>query len=71
MGGRLEIPKHGGRARQAQPLPSRASDSPSLKVGDPRDPDPFIGPMPRRDQRQRVRDSIEIARRIRTGTVTI
>jgi acyl-CoA reductase-like NAD-dependent aldehyde dehydrogenase len=32
----------------------------SLKVGDPRDPDTFIGPMIRRDQQQRVRDYIEI-----------
>ncbi|WP_424887113.1 aldehyde dehydrogenase [Streptomyces sp. XH2] len=31
----------------------------SLKVGDPRDPDTFIGPMIRRDQQQRVRDYIE------------
>ncbi|GHC44162.1 aldehyde dehydrogenase [Streptomyces cinnamoneus] len=32
----------------------------SLKVGDPRDPDTFIGPMIRRDQQQRVRDYIEL-----------
>ncbi|MEU9450252.1 aldehyde dehydrogenase [Streptomyces sp. NPDC048277] len=32
----------------------------SLKVGDPRDPDTFIGPMVRRDQQQRVRDYIEL-----------
>lgn len=32
----------------------------SLKVGDPREPDTFIGPMVRRDQQQRVRDYIEI-----------
>jgi acyl-CoA reductase-like NAD-dependent aldehyde dehydrogenase len=32
----------------------------SLKVGDPQDPDTFIGPMIRRDQQQRVRDYIEI-----------
>ncbi|WKU42949.1 aldehyde dehydrogenase [Streptomyces sp. VNUA116] len=32
----------------------------SLKVGDPRDPDTFIGPMIRRDQQQRVREYIEI-----------
>ncbi|MEU8713964.1 MULTISPECIES: aldehyde dehydrogenase [unclassified Streptomyces] len=31
----------------------------SLKVGDPADPDTFIGPMIRRDQQQRVRDYIE------------
>ncbi|MEV0850159.1 aldehyde dehydrogenase [Streptomyces sp. NPDC049954] len=31
----------------------------SLKVGDPRDPDTFIGPMIRRDQQQKVRDYIE------------
>lgn len=31
----------------------------SLKVGDPADPDTFIGPMIRRDQQQRVRDHIE------------
>ncbi|MFI1331882.1 aldehyde dehydrogenase [Streptomyces sp. NPDC020845] len=32
----------------------------SLKVGDPSDPDTFIGPMIRRDQQQRVRDYIEL-----------
>nr|WSX72885.1 aldehyde dehydrogenase [Streptomyces sp. NBC_00899]WSX81047.1 aldehyde dehydrogenase [Streptomyces sp. NBC_00899] len=32
----------------------------SLKVGDPADPDTFIGPMVRRDQQQRVRDYIEL-----------
>lgn len=32
----------------------------SLPVGDPRDPDTFIGPMVRGDQQQRVRDYIEI-----------
>ncbi|MEV7320541.1 aldehyde dehydrogenase [Streptomyces sp. NPDC093970] len=32
----------------------------SLKVGDPADPDTFIGPMIRRDQQQRVRDYIEV-----------
>ncbi|WP_055586826.1 aldehyde dehydrogenase [Peterkaempfera griseoplana] len=32
----------------------------SLKVGDPQDPDTFIGPMIRRDQQQRVRDYIEL-----------
>jgi acyl-CoA reductase-like NAD-dependent aldehyde dehydrogenase len=32
----------------------------SLRVGDPRDPDTFIGPMVRRDQQQRVRDYIKI-----------
>jgi aldehyde dehydrogenase (NAD+) len=32
----------------------------SLKVGDPGDPDTFIGPMIRRDQQQRVRDYIEL-----------
>ncbi|MFJ9561317.1 aldehyde dehydrogenase [Streptomyces fuscichromogenes] len=32
----------------------------SLKVGDPADPDTFIGPMIRRDQQQRVRDYIEL-----------
>ncbi|GHF19704.1 aldehyde dehydrogenase [Streptomyces spiralis] len=32
----------------------------SLKVGNPQDPDTFIGPMIRRDQQQRVRDYIEI-----------
>lgn len=32
----------------------------SLKVGDPDDPDTFIGPMVRRDQQQRVRDYIEL-----------
>ncbi|ROO86944.1 acyl-CoA reductase-like NAD-dependent aldehyde dehydrogenase [Actinocorallia herbida] len=32
----------------------------SLKVGDPRDPDTFIGPMIRPDQQQRVREYIEI-----------
>ncbi|MGK5543205.1 aldehyde dehydrogenase [Streptomyces sp. URMC 127] len=31
----------------------------SLKVGDPRNPDTFIGPMIRRDQQQRVRDYVE------------
>ncbi|MER5787291.1 aldehyde dehydrogenase [Streptomyces sp. NPDC001980] len=37
----------------------------SLKVGDPADPDTFIGPMVRRDQQQRVRDYIELG--IREG----
>ncbi|MFB4426210.1 aldehyde dehydrogenase [Streptomyces sp. QL37] len=32
----------------------------SLKVGDPEDPDTFIGPMIRRDQQQRVRDYIAL-----------
>jgi hypothetical protein len=32
----------------------------SLKVGDPNDPDTFIGPMVRPDQQQRVRDYIEL-----------
>ncbi|MGK5638063.1 aldehyde dehydrogenase [Streptomyces sp. URMC 126] len=32
----------------------------SLKVGDPRDPGTFIGPMIRRDQQQRVRDYITL-----------
>ncbi|SEG93188.1 Acyl-CoA reductase [Actinacidiphila yanglinensis] len=32
----------------------------SLKVGDPSDPDTFIGPMVRRDQQQRVRDYIRL-----------
>jgi len=32
----------------------------SLRVGDPQDPDTFIGPMVRRDQQQRVRDYIKI-----------
>ncbi|MEU1469950.1 aldehyde dehydrogenase [Streptomyces sp. NPDC005761] len=32
----------------------------SLKVGDPSDPDTFIGPMIRPDQQQRVRDYIEL-----------
>lgn len=32
----------------------------SLKVGDPNDPDTFIGPMIRQDQQQRVRDYIEL-----------
>ncbi|MEU2777565.1 aldehyde dehydrogenase [Streptomyces sp. NPDC007162] len=32
----------------------------SLKVGDPADPDTFIGPMVRPDQQQRVRDYIEL-----------
>lgn len=32
----------------------------SLKVGDPREPDTFIGPMIRRDQQRKVRDYIEI-----------
>ncbi|MET9460676.1 aldehyde dehydrogenase [Streptomyces canus] len=32
----------------------------SLQVGDPQDPDTFIGPMIRRDQQQRVRDYIKI-----------
>jgi acyl-CoA reductase-like NAD-dependent aldehyde dehydrogenase len=32
----------------------------SLKVGDPGDPDTFIGPMVRRDQQQRVRDYIAL-----------
>ncbi|MFD6351502.1 aldehyde dehydrogenase [Nocardia tengchongensis] len=32
----------------------------SLPVGDPRDPDTFIGPMVRGDQQQRVRDYIEV-----------
>lgn len=32
----------------------------SLPVGDPRDPETFIGPMVRGDQQQRVRDYIEI-----------
>ncbi|MEU1090119.1 aldehyde dehydrogenase [Streptomyces sp. NPDC005576] len=32
----------------------------SLKVGDPTDPDTFIGPMIRQDQQQRVRDYIEL-----------
>ncbi|MEU4093662.1 aldehyde dehydrogenase [Streptomyces sp. NPDC026673] len=32
----------------------------SLKVGDPRDPGTFIGPMIRQDQQQRVRDYIEV-----------
>ncbi|MFF0078295.1 aldehyde dehydrogenase [Streptomyces canus] len=32
----------------------------ALRVGDPQDPDTFIGPMIRRDQQQRVRDYIEI-----------
>ncbi|MES4903222.1 MULTISPECIES: aldehyde dehydrogenase [unclassified Streptomyces] len=32
----------------------------SLKVGDPGDPDTFIGPMVRRDQQQRVRDYIQL-----------
>ncbi|MGD1218547.1 aldehyde dehydrogenase [Streptomyces krungchingensis] len=37
----------------------------SLKVGDPGDPDTFIGPMVRPDQQQRVRDYIELG--IREG----
>ncbi|WP_216897403.1 aldehyde dehydrogenase [Nocardia alni] len=37
----------------------------SLRVGDPRDPDTFIGPMIRLEQQQRVRDYIEIG--IREG----
>ncbi|GAA5032239.1 aldehyde dehydrogenase [Streptomyces siamensis] len=37
----------------------------SLKVGDPGDPETFIGPMVRRDQQQRVRDYIELG--IREG----
>ncbi|MER6686105.1 aldehyde dehydrogenase [Streptomyces olivaceoviridis] len=32
----------------------------SLKVGDPNDPDTFIGPMIRPDQQQRVRDYIQL-----------
>jgi acyl-CoA reductase-like NAD-dependent aldehyde dehydrogenase len=32
----------------------------SLKVGDPSEPDTFIGPMIRQDQQQRVRDYIEL-----------
>ncbi|MFH8224494.1 aldehyde dehydrogenase [Streptomyces sp. NPDC018057] len=32
----------------------------SLKVGDPGDPDTFIGPMIRRDQQQRVLDYVEL-----------
>ncbi|WP_405659762.1 aldehyde dehydrogenase [Streptomyces sp. NBC_01166] len=32
----------------------------SLKVGDPEEPDTFIGPMIRRDQQQRVRDYIAL-----------
>ncbi|MFD9902680.1 aldehyde dehydrogenase [Streptomyces sp. NPDC059063] len=32
----------------------------SLRVGDPNDPDTFIGPMIRPDQQQRVRDYIEL-----------
>ncbi len=37
----------------------------SLKVGDPSDPDTFIGPMVRPDQQQRVREYIELG--IREG----
>lgn len=37
----------------------------SLKVGDPSDPETFIGPMVHRDQQQRVRDYIELG--IREG----
>ncbi|MFF1484047.1 aldehyde dehydrogenase [Streptomyces sp. NPDC058319] len=37
----------------------------SLKVGDPGDPDTFIGPMIRRDQQQRVLDYVELG--IREG----
>ncbi|MEY9873239.1 aldehyde dehydrogenase (NAD+) [Streptacidiphilus sp. MAP12-33] len=43
----------------------------TLKVGDPQDPDTFIGPMIRRDQQQRVRDyiatGIEEGARLVTG----
>lgn len=42
----------------------------SLKVGDPRDPDTFIGPLISRDQQRRVRDYIELGIEERARLVT-
>jgi acyl-CoA reductase-like NAD-dependent aldehyde dehydrogenase len=48
------------RSRYEEVVAAVAEVVESLKVGDPRDPETFIGPMIRRDQQQRVRDYIRI-----------
>ncbi|WP_174186995.1 aldehyde dehydrogenase [Nocardia barduliensis] len=48
------------RSRYEEVISALAALVESLAVGDPRDPETFIGPMVRGDQQQRVRDYIEI-----------
>ncbi|MFF5082818.1 aldehyde dehydrogenase [Actinoplanes sp. NPDC000266] len=48
------------RSRYDETVTALAEMVASLKVGDPVDPDTFIGPMVRADQQQRVRDYIDV-----------
>ncbi|MFJ6850960.1 aldehyde dehydrogenase [Streptomyces sp. NPDC091271] len=48
------------RSRQEEVVAALKELVESLKVGDPEEPDTFIGPMIRRDQQQRVRDYIAL-----------
>ncbi|MFJ4839914.1 aldehyde dehydrogenase [Streptomyces sp. NPDC088746] len=48
------------RSRQEEIVAALKELVESLKVGDPEEPDTFIGPMIRRDQQQRVRDYIAL-----------
>ena len=59
-GGRSAPARRAARSRYEEVVDAVKQVVESLKVGDPQDPDTFIGPMIRRDQQQRVRDYIEI-----------